>query len=55
MNYCVITGAASGIGEALAKVYIAQGYCVIGIDRDQQKPWKCKNGWAITFILLLQN
>ncbi len=37
MKTCVITGAASGIGEALAKVFIEKGYTVIGIDRDQQR------------------
>ena len=31
---CVITGAASGIGAALAEVFVGRGYRVIGIDRD---------------------
>lgn len=36
MKTCVITGAASGIGAALAEVYSAEGYKVIGIDRDRE-------------------
>ena len=31
---CVITGAASGIGAALAEVFVQRGFMVIGIDRD---------------------
>ena len=31
---CVITGAASGIGAALAEVFVERGFKVIGIDRD---------------------
>ena len=33
MKTCVITGAASGIGAALAGVFVAKGYRVIGVDR----------------------
>ena len=53
MKTCVITGAASGIGEALAKVYIPQGYSVIGIDRDQQRALEVqkKLGDKIYFII----
>ena len=37
MKRCVITGAASGIGAALAEMCVGQGYEVIGIDRDETK------------------
>jgi short-subunit dehydrogenase len=37
MKTCVITGAASGIGEALAMIYSREGYTVIGIDRNQKR------------------
>ncbi|MCA9836607.1 MAG: SDR family oxidoreductase [Trueperaceae bacterium] len=36
MKTCVITGAASGIGEALARYYCQKGYQVIGIDRQSK-------------------
>jgi len=32
---CVITGASSGIGAALAQVFAEQGYEVVGIDRNE--------------------
>ena len=32
---CVITGAASGIGAALAELFVLNGYEIIGIDRDE--------------------
>ena len=35
MKRCVITGAASGIGLALAAAYIGEGFEVVGIDRDE--------------------
>ena len=31
----MITGAASGIGRALAEIYLREGYEVVGIDRDE--------------------
>lgn len=34
MKYCVITGAADGIGSALAHCCAAKGYTIIGIDID---------------------
>ncbi len=34
MKTCVITGASSGIGAALAKEYLRQGFKVIGIDKN---------------------
>ena len=37
LKRCVITGAASGIGAALAEVFIRQGYEVVGMDRDETK------------------
>ena len=35
MKRCVVTGAASGIGRALAAAYVAEGFEVVGIDRDE--------------------
>ncbi len=35
MKRCVVTGAASGIGLALAAAYIGEGFEVVGIDRDE--------------------
>lgn len=35
MKRCAITGAASGIGLALAAAYIHEGFEVVGIDRDE--------------------
>ena len=35
MKRCVITGAASGIGAALANVFWEKGYEVVGIDRNE--------------------
>ena len=35
MKRCAITGAASGIGRALAAAYVAEGFEVVGIDRDE--------------------
>ncbi len=34
MKHCVITGAAEGIGRALARRYATAGYTITGIDRD---------------------
>ncbi len=35
MKRCAVTGAASGIGRALAAAYVAEGFEVVGIDRDE--------------------
>ena len=35
MKRCAVTGAASGIGRSLAAAYIAEGFEVVGIDRDE--------------------
>ncbi len=37
MKTCVITGAASGIGEALVKQYLSAGFKVIGVDVQSNK------------------
>lgn len=37
MKYCAITGAADGIGRALALLFAAAGYAIIGIDRDAER------------------
>lgn len=37
MKYCAITGAADGIGRALALRFAAAGYGIIGIDRDAER------------------
>lgn len=36
MRYCAITGAADGIGRALALRFASAGYGIIGIDRDPE-------------------
>ena len=53
MKVCVITGAASGIGAALAIVFISQGYKVIGVDRDQKRTLELqeKVGQRIDFVI----
>lgn len=53
MKTCVITGAASGIGAALAHRYAAAGYRIIGIDRDAAGAAQvsAQLGDAIEFIL----
>ncbi len=35
MKRCAVTGAASGIGRALAAAYVAEGFEVVGVDRDE--------------------
>lgn len=37
MRYCAITGAADGIGRALARRFAAAGYAIIGMDRDAER------------------
>jgi short-subunit dehydrogenase len=53
MKTCVITGAASGIGAALAEVYARNGYLIFGIDRNQQQALEVqkKLGDKIQFIV----
>jgi short-subunit dehydrogenase len=53
MKTCVITGAASGIGAALAEVYAKEGYFIFGIDRNQQQALEMqkKLGEKIQFII----
>ena len=36
-KYCIITGAASGIGEKTFKLFSSKGYVCIGIDKDQER------------------
>ncbi len=36
--FCIVTGAAGGIGQALVSVFAAAGYAVIGIDSAPQPP-----------------
>lgn len=40
-KYVVITGAASGIGRALAQQYVKKDFTVIALDRDQGKLEEC--------------
>ena len=37
MKQCVITGAADGIGKALAQHFGAAGFAITGIDRDPER------------------
>ena len=53
---CVITGAADGIGKALAQRYIAAGYAVVGIDVDAARAAQTQaelkdDGTDISFVL----
>jgi short-subunit dehydrogenase len=51
MKTCVITGAASGIGAALAHRYAAAGYHIIGIDRDASGAERVRTQLGSDFIL----
>ena len=56
MKHCVITGAADGIGKALAHQFAKQGYAITGIDVDKERARKTqtefeKNDATISFII----
>ena len=55
MKHCVITGAADGIGKALAQTFGAAGYTITGIDRDVERSARTRDellnaGITATFI-----
>lgn len=54
MKHCVITGAADGIGKALAFRYLRAGYAVVGIDIDQERARQVEaeaGGAPLRFVL----
>lgn len=48
MKHCVITGAASGIGKALAMRFSEAGYTVIGIDKEVERARRAEISLAHT-------
>ena len=43
MKTAIVTGAASGIGLAVVKKFLAEGYRVYGMSRREEPPVECKN------------
>ena len=55
MKRCTITGAANGIGRALALRYASEGYIVVGFDRDEAGIKRTENevrssGGSVSFL-----
>ena len=56
MKHCVITGAADGIGRALAQRFAAENYTITGVDVDAERAEQTqkelsRNGATVTFLL----
>jgi 3-hydroxy acid dehydrogenase/malonic semialdehyde reductase len=49
-NITLVTGASSGIGQALARELVSQGHLVIGLARSSEKLMALKNELGSTFI-----
>jgi short-subunit dehydrogenase len=43
-NYCLITGGASGLGEAFAKIFLEDGYNLLLVDKDLESLERVKAG-----------
>jgi len=43
MKTAIVTGAASGIGLAVAKKFLSEGYAVYGMSRREASPLQCEN------------
>jgi len=41
---CIVTGGASGIGEAIVKRFLAEGACVVAVDRDSERLGRLAEG-----------
>ncbi len=47
---CLLTGASSGIGKELAKLFVAQGFTVVGVARNEEKLAAAKQEFGDAFI-----
>lgn len=47
---CLLTGASSGIGKELAKLFVAQGFTVVGVARNEDKLAAAKQEFGDAFI-----
>jgi len=49
-RWCLVTGASTGIGRAVAEELLANGFCVVGVARSTQTLTKMAERWPQAFV-----